>query len=497
MLEIKDIDRALERLVDRKGMVILLSILAFAFLLRIWNIGNWWNRWWLHDEIGYLLCAANIFKNYYMCNPLFYGEIDWYLSLPAVVLVKEITGTLLITRMIRVLIGVATIPILYLFTKEFYGQKTALIAAFLIAIFPSDVFISRMAVETALALFFCTLSLYFLYKFSLGKGEKYIYLFSLTAGLGIVTHLSVVLFLMAISIPFFVFLKTRISKKSFIISFLIAFVICYTTIQFVLNDPQELFKHFDNTDLLDVKDNLFRGTFLLFPSFLGGDVRSGLVYPLNIPSPLFSVFLLIFFFFCVKKGSRKDLFLASSLLIGIVLISTLTISAFRPITFYILIPIISVAAAKGISFSYKKFGTVLLLGVFLLSIVDLFSIANEVSKTVQTFYLYCIREVVENVVKLKPSSVIVGEVYTMIKHPLEYRLYEVGQDFYNSIHDKKFDENSLVILVFSQSPSNYVNAEATEVFINEVKSSGFNLVPVKNITCDECGVSYHLYFLRR
>jgi 4-amino-4-deoxy-L-arabinose transferase-like glycosyltransferase len=271
------------------------------------------------------------------------------LSLPARIISKEASDALFLARMTRVLFGVGTIMMIYFLAKEFYDGETALIATLLISIFPSHIYLSRTAVAYPVATFFCTLSLYLLNKFSLTKKEKFLYLFSFSSSIGILIHMSTGLFFLSL-LPFFIFLKSKLTIKLLLISFLIGLVITYPTLKIIPNEYPKGHPY-GHVNLLDIKGNLLYG-FLSFFNFLGGDIGYTYVYNSSYYTYAFPwiVPLLMFFLFLIKRKEEKSIVLFTSFLIGFIAISTLTITEFRPVTFHILIPFLFLAMAKGISF---------------------------------------------------------------------------------------------------------------------------------------------------
>lgn len=462
-------------------------IIILALLLRIPNIEKW-ESGWLSNEIAFLLFGEGILKSHPLHYPLFNGFIYPFLSTLVVSIAKEVGKAILISRMINIFISIVTIFIFYFFTKNYFDEDTALIATFLITIFPSHVFISKMGVETSLALFFSVTSLYFLCKFIRCKKEIFFYLFVITSGLGVLTHLSIVLFLMTL-IPFLISIRSQINERLVILSLFIFILLVHPLTDYTSHIPYHM-SHLEEGTITDVKYNLVRGAFLLFPSFLGGDVSSHCLF--RSPSLLF-FFSLICFILCVSRESKKELTLLLSFLIGIVLVSTLTISTFRAITFYILIPVICVMSARSILFFYKKLGIGIFLVLLLLSLGDIFFVIKESSKTISTFYPSCIREVAENIVSLEYDSLFVPNLGDL-EDPLLYRLYEITGNIFNNMVDIP-TENSLVIFVSSKHPFVKVDMDAKEKFINKLKALGYVLYPIKNITCEN--VIYHFYFLRK
>ena len=165
----------------RNIKVLLIAIIALGFLLRIAGIGlvppslNW-------DEVSHGYNAYSILKTgrdeWGMRMPIIfraYGDYKLPVYIYLTALSELIFGlNILAVRLVSIMSGVATILFTFLLTRRLLkGQKSgelvALMAAFLVAIEPWDLFLSRIALEANLALALIVTGVFFLIK---GVEEK-------------------------------------------------------------------------------------------------------------------------------------------------------------------------------------------------------------------------------------------------------------------------------------------------------------------------------------
>lgn len=164
-----------------KSSIALILILALAFFLRIVNISN--NPPALYgDELTLTYDAYSILKTGHDQTgaflPLTFTLSEGrppgyvYFTLPFIAIFGP---TALGVRLLSVLSGVGIVLVVYLLTKHFFRQKTALLAALLMAISPWDLSLSRGGFETHFALF---LSLLGIVSFVKAKEKPWLFLLS-------------------------------------------------------------------------------------------------------------------------------------------------------------------------------------------------------------------------------------------------------------------------------------------------------------------------------
>jgi hypothetical protein len=509
----------------RKETFFLICIVFLALVLRLWNIQIWEDVYWLSDEIAHLLHSAEIVtKNNYGGGtvPYIVGPPDYLFSVPFIAFQRELNIALVAARLIHAIIGTLTVLPLYFFARKIYREKTALFASFILAVFPAHIFMSKANVEPVVALFFSTLSLYFFYRFLSEKEGKYLYIFAIFSGLSILTHLALVLFFIPLLLFSFILFRPKLNKKSVLLSFLLIFMITYPLTYNILKMRSAFVNLEESINLLDVKGNLLRGVFLSFPSFLGGNI-DGVPSSVKYISPLLFFSLIFFLFFAVKGRKKEDLFFLFSFLGGVFLVSTATVSTFRAANFYILIPLICVMSARSISILFDKIEIVVsLILLLILLLPDFLLIAEEMSRTIKdgiytkipdfssnTFYPFCIQELVDEVIKLQPSFTIVETTDPLINHFMNYRVFEIDptlkfpiRGIHDIVRDKVYSnisilgKNPIVILLADNSSITIFRDERT-VFIEKFKNLGFDLNFTKIFSCENYKVYYNFYWLTR
>lgn len=144
---------------DQK-IVILLIIVVIGAILRLYNLNA--NSLWLDEGATYYFSSHSLVEIYKSVSlgefnpPLFYWIAHF--------LLKIITPADLALRVVPVVAGIATIPVVYLIGKELYSQKIGLIAALFIAVSPWHVLYSQEGRAYTLAILFFAISLYYVSK---------------------------------------------------------------------------------------------------------------------------------------------------------------------------------------------------------------------------------------------------------------------------------------------------------------------------------------------
>lgn len=161
--------------------IILTAVLILGFLLRVINISS--NPLSLYgDELTIVQDAYSLYKtgSDQMGNrfPLTFqmgaGRPAGYVygSIPFVALFGP---TALGVRMLSILSGLGIIALIYLLGKRLFSQKVGLFAAFITAVSPWDIALSRGGFEAHFALFLALLGIYFFIK---AKEKEVFYIFS-------------------------------------------------------------------------------------------------------------------------------------------------------------------------------------------------------------------------------------------------------------------------------------------------------------------------------
>ncbi len=174
-------------LLNNKYFIILIIILALGFFLRLYYFNVNSAVWW--DESDYLLEAKKIalgdshteLKDYDL-NPRrpFLLPLIW-------AGLYSVGGGETSFRFVELLFSFATLVLIYLFGKELFDKKIALIATFLMSVFWLDLFVTgRLLTDTPSAMFWI-LTLYLFYKGYLKENanHKYLWLAGISFGLAV------------------------------------------------------------------------------------------------------------------------------------------------------------------------------------------------------------------------------------------------------------------------------------------------------------------------
>ena len=110
------------------------------------------------------------------------------------IIYKSLGTTQLASRMAALIFGSLSILLIYLLTKEFFNERTAIFASFLLAVAPFHIQ-NTMAEMDVMAIFFVLLAMLFFIK-ALKTNKKYFYLLSgIFLGLAIYTKVYPLLFI--------------------------------------------------------------------------------------------------------------------------------------------------------------------------------------------------------------------------------------------------------------------------------------------------------------
>ena len=169
--------------------IVFLTILAL--IIRLYKLdeippGNW------YDEAINGLDALSILKVKF--PPVFFmteGHPREALFMYLILLNFKIFGVSYITlRLTSVIIGTITIPLCYLFTKEFFDRRTAFLSALILAFLRWHIHFSRTSFRTILTPLFLLLVFYFLKKGIKNKKTIFFIISGICFGLGFHTYLA-------------------------------------------------------------------------------------------------------------------------------------------------------------------------------------------------------------------------------------------------------------------------------------------------------------------
>jgi 4-amino-4-deoxy-L-arabinose transferase-like glycosyltransferase len=194
-----------------QSKIFLIFILVFAFVIRIWQVGE--IPTFISDEASIGYNAYSILKTgrdeWGQLMPLSFKSFGEY-KLPAYIYSAVPSIGLFglsefATRLPSVLAGVAAVFLIFLLGRQLFSAKVGLLAAFFLTINPWHFEVSRMALEANLGLTFVLAGIYFLLK-----RERKGFFFSLFFfTLSFYTYNSCRLF-----VPIFLFLFFLIQRKT-------------------------------------------------------------------------------------------------------------------------------------------------------------------------------------------------------------------------------------------------------------------------------------------
>ncbi|MCD6506605.1 glycosyltransferase family 39 protein [Candidatus Poribacteria bacterium] len=130
-------------MIYRLGLTV---IIILAALLRFWRLGRW--SFWADEALTFL--DAQNFPHLLRINPLPYALV----KLTTALLGRDEWGA----RFGFALIGVLSVPVIYLIASRLYDKKTGLISALLLALLPWHIFWSQNARSYSLVLLWSLLS---------------------------------------------------------------------------------------------------------------------------------------------------------------------------------------------------------------------------------------------------------------------------------------------------------------------------------------------------
>ena len=220
-----EVKRFFKKLISSKENYLLIGILVFAFIIRLYFFLKTYNQavWW--DAADYLTAAKVLGKNL-MIN------YEWDPRRPFLMallwgLILKLGGTEVWLRVTELIFSMFAVYLTFLVGKEMYSKKVGLIASFCLSVFWLHLFFTnRLLVELPAMAFWLLTVLYFWKGYAKDKGTKYYYLFGLAFGLTLLTRGASAL--MFIPLLLFVFLKDQLDflwNKKLWVSVLIAIIV--------------------------------------------------------------------------------------------------------------------------------------------------------------------------------------------------------------------------------------------------------------------------------
>ncbi|RZN40557.1 MAG: phospholipid carrier-dependent glycosyltransferase [Methanophagales archaeon ANME-1-THS] len=143
---------------NKRDIPIIFGLFFVAFLIRVVNLSK---VCLTQDEYIYWNNVNRIIANNFVPTAVVFEYASPFSQYIGAVTTLLIEGRIEVLRMISVLFGSLTVPLLYLFGKVIYDQKTGIIAALLLCFSAYHCLFSRIFMLEAFTLFFITAFLYF------------------------------------------------------------------------------------------------------------------------------------------------------------------------------------------------------------------------------------------------------------------------------------------------------------------------------------------------
>jgi len=466
----------------------LISMLIFLILIGFWKLSEM--PYWTPDEFWHGVFAVDILGygiiKYIITVPFligyYNGPLHYYTLIPSL---KFFGYSIQALRTPSLIIGTLTWLLMYLFTREFFNKKTAFFTSLLMVITPAYFLNSRSAYEFILLPFFAVLALYLLNKYNEVGNKKYLYLFSLVCGLGLISKLNFLFFILSLVLalkfcPIFKRIK-KISKNCLIAMLLFFLIGIYPLIFFNVRTDfhfvKEMVESFPKTpygheDLSNIPSNIKTSLLDRFPNFVEGDIIY-ITEPLklyNIPLlSLIFIFSLMYLSISILSKhhkidfkSRKDMFMIINFFSIFILASTLTVNIFDSRTYIIILPFFVIIIGRTFyeaSEICRKFNKYYFIDILLIIIVissgvfyfrKFFLQAEEHKESIDYECIICLDKVVNSVLNLNHSNIMIddemGGYSRMFKWYLYKRnLYDENISFLTHYENVNLDENSLYI----------------------------------------------------
>ena len=222
-------DKVIDKIFDmKKTTIFLISIFTMGFILRLIAAINLSVS---ADDMHFVTHAINFLNSgklvtYDQSSGLWFAFTDIMYNLFGM--------TQLASRMAPLLFGSLTIIVMYLFTKEFFGEKVSLISAFFLAIAPFHIK-NTVAEMDVMTMFFVLLG-FVLFLKAIKKSKNSLFIFSgIFIGLSIYTKVYPLLFIPSLVLYFIYHLKS--SKKQVLTKQNLQKIFIFLAIIFIFTIP--------------------------------------------------------------------------------------------------------------------------------------------------------------------------------------------------------------------------------------------------------------------
>ncbi len=217
-----DVDRHVDLSphIERIDWLWMIGLIIAALVVGVYRLeglpdqlmGDEGNFWTIARDIAQGNFKPSIFASGVYSFPVFSSILQsWFMRLFGI----DLWGW----RFSSVIMGMTALPPLYLLTREGYGRKVAVVSAIALASSPYFIDFSRLGYNNIQALFFMTITLYWLYIGLHRKSSFYLFLAGAAAGLGFYTYFAA-RFSIVISLVFIglLWLGKKITFKEFLLS---------------------------------------------------------------------------------------------------------------------------------------------------------------------------------------------------------------------------------------------------------------------------------------
>ncbi len=361
--------------------ILLILTLIFGFTITLYNVNDLYLS---YDGITDCLALVNPMENYLMFGP--YHGIN-FLLFPFLFILGFGPFSFRLAQSIFLLLTILTV---YLFARDYYEEKTALVASFLLCVFPY--FILMRHGEFPFLGFYAVMILFLAHRYHKTKRRKYLYSLCLVSGFATYFNLMILYLLLSLAGSYILiglprFLRSRkFPKMDFtgtaipLTLFLIGasplifynFMTNFSTIGLIMNNFVVNAQGYNNLDIprniLIRADHLKKVITSPHEEALGA--LSGEIYTSNMFNYLLFLYSLLLF---LPFGTRKDLYLAFVLLLFLIL-STFVPDAIPSVHLFILTPMICLIIARSLTRIYKfdSFPTSVLFAI----LITVFFISN-------------------------------------------------------------------------------------------------------------------------
>lgn len=219
---------------------LVIFIIMLAFLFRIYGLGD--HSIWI-DEAGTATLVETFISEGSSSYPS--GEPSDR-SIPYIAITSFFVSVLgyndFALRISSVIFGILTVFLVFKWSKELLGVKTAFFTSSLISFHPWHIAMSQNARMYSMFQFIYLLSFYSIYKYSDSRNKIYLGLTIVSASLALFTHITG--YILLFTLPAYLIYKSGISVKKSIIPSAIISVFLYIQAKYLYLDVSNVFNKF-------------------------------------------------------------------------------------------------------------------------------------------------------------------------------------------------------------------------------------------------------------